>query len=110
MDCIFCKIIKRDIPATIIFEDDDIIAFRDVNPQSPEHILIIPKQHLSSLNATQDSHQMLLGKLMLKAKSLAQDFDKGYRIVINTGEHGGQTVNHIHFHLLAGRPMQWPPG
>ena len=113
MNCIFCKIINRDIPATIVFEDEQLLAFRDIQPQTPDHILVIPKQHIPSLNYTNEEHQHLLGKLALTARNLAETLghsNKGYRIVINTGDDGGQTVHHLHFHLLAGKPMSWPPG
>ena len=113
MNCIFCKIINKTIPANIVLETDDIIAFRDVNPQTPDHVLVIPKKHINSLNEASSAEQHLIGKLILTAQQIAKDFgheDKGYRVVINTGENGGQTVFHIHVHLLAGKPMHWPPG
>jgi histidine triad (HIT) family protein len=113
MDCLFCKIVQRDIPAKIVFENEHILAFRDIHPQCPDHILIIPKYHIPSLSHTIETDEKLLGELMLTARNIAEElghFSKGYRIVLNTGDHGGQTVHHIHLHLLAGKPMGWPPG
>lgn len=113
MNCIFCKIIDKTLPATVVFENENILAFRDIIPQSPDHILIIPKKHLNSLNHATNEDQLLLGQIMLTAKQIAEQLDrkdKGYRLVMNTGDDGGQTVSHIHLHLLAGKPMTWPPG
>lgn len=113
MTCIFCKIIDKTLPANIVFENDELLAFRDITPQSPDHILIIPKKHLHSLNHAAIEDQMLLGNLMLTAKHIAKELgrsEQGYRVVMNVGDHGGQTVSHIHLHLLAGKPMSWPPG
>lgn len=113
MDCLFCRIINREIPADILFEDDDVLAFHDVSPQAPTHILIIPKKHIHNMNHATDEDEKLLGKLMLTAKKMAEQLelnDLGYRLVVNTNDHGGQTVYHIHLHLLGGRQMTWPPG
>lgn len=113
LDCIFCKIAKKEIPAEIVYEDDKIIAFKDTNPASPTHILFIPKDHIDSVNFLDEEHKHLIGEIFLKIKEVAQKMniaEAGYRIVNNCGELGGQTVHHIHFHLLAGRQMQWPPG
>jgi histidine triad (HIT) family protein len=113
MDCLFCKIAEGAIPAAVVFEDQEIIAFRDVNPQAPTHLLLIPKQHIATINETRDEHQALLGKMILRAKKIAQAegfSDTGYRLVMNTNPAGGQTVYHIHLHLLGGRQMTWPPG
>lgn len=113
MTCLFCKIINKEIPATILHEDDDIIAFRDIAPAAPSHILIIPKKHLSTINETDDSSAFLLGRLVLTAKKLATDMnlsESGYRLVFNVNNDGGQTVYHIHLHLLGGRQLTWPPG
>ena len=113
MNCIFCKIAQRLMPTDLIFEDEDCIAFRDIAPQAPQHLLIIPKKHIHSLEHTDHEDQLLLGKLLLIAQKIARDLghhEKGYRIVLNTGENGGQTVSHIHLHLLAGKSMTWPPG
>lgn len=112
-DTLFGKIIRREIPADIVFEDDDVLAFRDVNPQAPVHVLFIPKKPLASLNDAAAGDAMLIGKLVLAACqwARAQGFaDNGYRCVINCNRDGGQTVFHLHLHLLAGRQMHWPPG
>ncbi len=112
-DCIFCKIVKGEIPATKIFENQNLIAFRDIKAASPEHILVIPKAHKASLNEMQLEDQALLGELLLTVKDIAKELGvtkQGYRTVINTGDNGGQTVHHLHVHLLAGRPHTWPPG
>lgn len=112
-DTIFGKIIRREIPADIVFESDDVLAFRDLNPQAPVHVLFIPKQPIATLNEAQPGDAALLGKLLLAAAAYAkaQGFgEDGYRTVINTNTHGGQTVFHLHVHLLAGRQLTWPPG
>ncbi|ACB00202.1 MULTISPECIES: histidine triad nucleotide-binding protein [Cyanophyceae] len=111
-DTIFGKIIRREIPADIVYEDDLALAFRDVNPQAPVHILVIPKKPIPMLTAADDTDQALLGHLLLTVKKIArqENLDKGYRVVINTGEDGGQTVFHLHLHLLGDRPLAWPPG
>ena len=112
-NCIFCKIIAGEIPASKVFENNNVLAFRDINAASPEHILVIPKLHKASLNEFKLEDQSLLGELLLIVKQIAQDLgfsEKGYRTVINTGDHGGQTVHHLHLHLLAGRAHTWPPG
>ncbi len=113
MDCLFCGIIARRIPAKIVFENEVLLAFHDVNPQAPTHILIIPKQHIQNINHATSDDEALLGQLILAAKKIAADeglTDAGYRLVFNTNEHGGQTVYHIHLHLLGGRQLTWPPG
>lgn len=112
-DCIFCKIVKKEIPTRIIYEDKNIIAFNDINPQAPIHILLIPKEHFASLNEIPDEKKDILNLLLLTARQIAREKDiaeKGYRIVLNTAKDSGQEVFHIHFHLLGGRRMQWPPG
>lgn len=112
-DCIFCKIANGQIPSDIIYEDDKVIAFKDLNPQSPTHILIIPKEHIESSNFIDEGNSHLIGHIFVIINKLAKQLgiDKeGYRIVNNCGENGGQTVSHIHFHLLAGRKLSWPPG
>ena len=112
-DTLFGKIIRREIPADIVYEDDDVLAFRDINPQAPVHVLFIPKRAISTLNDATDRDAELIGKLVLTATAWAkkQGFaDDGYRLVMNCNTHGGQTVFHIHVHLLAGRQMTWPPG
>jgi len=112
-DCLFCKIINKEIPARVIYEDQDIFAFEDINPQAPIHILLIPKTHYASLNDVPEDKQDLLGHLLLQAKKIAAEKglkEDGFRMVLNTGRNSGQEVFHIHFHLLGGRPMTWPPG
>lgn len=109
---IFTKIINREIPADIVYEDDLCIAFRDVNPQAPTHILLIPKTEVASLDELEGEHQDLLGHMLLKVKQIAGDagLAGGYRIVANCGEDGGQSVDHLHIHILGGRKLHWPPG
>lgn len=112
-DCLFCKIIAGDIPSTKVYEDDEILAFRDIEPQAPEHIIIIPKSHISSANELSEDNCQVVGKIFAVAAKIAKDLgfaQNGYRVVNNCGEDGGQTVGHIHFHLLGGRSLQWPPG
>ncbi|GMR09073.1 MAG: histidine triad nucleotide-binding protein [Gammaproteobacteria bacterium] len=112
-DCLFCKMVSAEIQPDRVYEDDEVLAFRDISPQAPVHILIIPKQHIATLNDASEGHAMLMGKLMLVAKQLAvqEGIDQdGYRTVINCNQHGGQAVYHIHVHLLGGRQMGWPPG
>ena len=112
-DCLFCKIRDGEIPADIVFENDDVLAFRDVNSQAPTHILLIPKKHIATVNDLSVEDESIMGKLYSAAKSLAADegvSDDGYRLVVNCNEKAGQTVFHIHMHLLAGRSMTWPPG
>jgi len=111
--CIFCKIINKEIPASMVFEDEKMIAFNDINPQAPIHILLIPREHFSSLNEIPEEKKNILSHLLLKARQIAQKkgiAEKGYRIVLNTAKDSGQEVFHIHLHLLGGRRMQWPPG
>ncbi len=111
--CIFCKIIKGEIPATKVLENDDVLAFRDINPASPHHILVIPKIHKASLNDFEDADAEILGKLLIAARKIAAQegfAENGYRVVNNIGDDGGQTVSHMHLHVLAGRRHQWPPG
>ena len=112
VDCLFCKILAAEIPANRIYEDELCIGFPDINPQAPTHLLVVPKEHIPSLSRALADHKPLLGHLMETAAHLAraQKLEKGYRVVINTGEDGGQTVHHLHLHLLGGRSMSWPPG
>lgn len=113
MDCIFCKIANKEIPSTIVYEDEDVMAFNDLNPEAPVHILVIPKKHIESLNAASEEDQRLLGKIMLTIAKIAAEqgiAGTGYRVVNNCGEQGGQTVMHLHFHLMGGREMLWPAG
>ena len=112
-DCLFCKMVNGDIPPDKVYEDDEVLAFNDINPQAPVHVLIIPKKHIATLNDADDSDTRVLGKLSQVASKLAKDggyADDGYRIVMNCNTAGGQAVYHIHLHLLAGRQMSWPPG
>ena len=112
MDCIFCKIASGTIPATLLFQDDDVVAFADLNPQAPVHVLIIPRRHIVSLAQVVATDNTLLGHMFGTVAELARTLKlaNGYRTVINTGPDGGQTVEHIHIHLLGGRGMAWPPG
>jgi histidine triad (HIT) family protein len=112
-DCLFCKIIAREIPASIVYEDDRILAFNDINPQAPIHVLVVPKRHVESLNALVPEDDASVGEVVRRAAAIAQErgiSDAGYRTVFNTNRGAGQTVFHIHLHLLGGRPMHWPPG
>ncbi|WGV23724.1 histidine triad nucleotide-binding protein [Halotia branconii] len=111
-ETIFSKIIRREIPANIVYEDDLALAFKDVNPQAPVHILVIPKKPIPQLADAESSDHAVLGHLLLTAKRIAEEagLKKGYRVVINTGADGGQTVHHLHLHILGGRQMTWPPG
>ena len=112
-DCIFCKIINKEIPTSIVFEDEKMIAFNDINSQAPIHILLIPREHFASLNDIPEEKKNILSHLLLKARQIAQEkgiAEKGYRIVLNTEKDSGQEVFHIHLHLLGGRRMHWPPG
>jgi histidine triad (HIT) family protein len=110
-DCLFCRIVRREIPATVVFEDDHVVAFRDINPQAPTHIVVVPREHVASLNDTADA--ALIGRLSLAAAKIARTegvAESGYRTVVNTNRDAGQTVFHIHLHLLGGRHLSWPPG
>lgn len=110
-ECLFCRIASGDIPSALVAETDDTVAFRDINPQAPLHVLVIPRVHVDSLASATD--QALLGSLLSVAARIAKEqgySESGYRTVINTGPDGGQSVSHLHVHLLAGRPLDWPPG
>jgi histidine triad (HIT) family protein len=112
-DCLFCKIITRDIPASIVYEDDHIVAFDDINPQAPTHVLIIPKRHIATLNDLSQEDDRLVGEMVRGAATIAKErglATGGFRTVFNTNRGAGQTVFHIHLHLLGGRAMNWPPG
>ena len=112
-ECIFCKIAEGGIPAEVVYEDDDLVAFRDLNPQAPTHVLVIPRKHIPTTNDLTDEDARLMGKLVLAARDIAQQegiAEAGYRTVLNCNAAAGQTVFHIHLHLLGGRPMGWPPG
>lgn len=110
--CLFCKIVAKQIPAKILFEDDDVLAFHDINPGAPTHVLVIPKEHLTSLRDGTPEHTALLGKLLLACAKAADlsGLTGGYRVVANTGPDAGQSVFHLHLHVLGGRSMAWPPG
>ncbi|TJX14732.1 histidine triad nucleotide-binding protein [Tissierella creatinini] len=112
MDCLFCKIINKEIPTDFIYEDEKVVAFKDISPQAPVHILIIPKDHIPSNDDITHENSAIVGHVFVLAKNLAKEYglEEGYRIVNNCKEHGGQSVNHIHFHVLGGRQMLWPPG
>ncbi|MFQ5536761.1 MAG: histidine triad nucleotide-binding protein [Gemmatimonadota bacterium] len=112
-ECLFCRIATGDIPAQVVRETEDFVAFRDINPQAPTHILVIPREHVTSLDGADDEHRDLLGALLLLARDVAREegiAEDGYRTVLNVGADGGQTVHHLHLHLLGGRAMGWPPG
>lgn len=111
-DCIFCKIGSGEIPSKKVYEDDNILAFHDLSPRAPVHVLIIPKKHIASLDDTNDGDILVLGELLVKIKEIAKELGlvNGYRLVSNCGNDGMQTVNHLHFHLMGKRQMQWPPG
>ena len=112
-DCLFCKMVAGEIQPDVVFEDDDVLAFRDVNPQAPLHVLVIPKTHIKTTNDLNAENIGLVGKMYLAARQIAMDegvADPGYRMVMNCNSDAGQSVYHIHLHLLAGRPMHWPPG
>lgn len=112
-DCIFCKIAAGDIPAELVYEDDLVVAFRDLSPQAPTHILVIPRRHISTLNDLEAGDEAIVGRMVAVAARIAKDEgldEAGYRTVMNCNEAGGQTVFHIHLHLLGGRMMNWPPG
>lgn len=110
-DCLFCRIVSGDIPATRVAENEYALAFRDINPQAPTHVLVVPRAHFASLDDVTES--AVIGEVMLMAASVAREAGldgSGYRVVLNTGAHGGQTVAHLHAHVLGGRAMHWPPG
>ena len=112
-DTLFSRIIRRELPAEIVHEDDHVVAFRDIHPQAPVHVLFVPREPIPTLDAATPAHAELLGRLMLAAAAYAREAgfaERGYRVVMNCNEHGGQTVFHIHLHLLAGRHLTWPPG
>lgn len=112
-DCLFCKMINGEIKPDVVLETNDVLAFRDINPQAPTHVLVVPKQHISTINDLQADHEALIGKLYLAAQEVARKegvSESGYRTVMNCGEGAGQSVFHIHLHVLGGRKMKWPPG
>lgn len=113
-DCIFCKIAQKEIPSSLVYEDESVVAFKDLEPQAPVHVLVIPKKHIESLLALSTEDRELTAHILCDVvPALAKKFGvdaKGFRVVANTGDEGGQSVKHLHFHLLGGRSMQWPPG
>lgn len=112
-DCLFCNIAEKKIPAEVVYEDENLVVFEDISPQAPIHLLLIPRKHIPTLNDLNKQDQELVGKLIFQAKQLAAErgvSEEGYRLVINCNENAGQEVFHIHVHLLAGRPLNWPPG
>ncbi len=112
-DCLFCKITAKSIPSKPVFENPSVYAFHDISPQAPVHVLILPKKHLSGLNALTPEESALMAEVLLATKEIARQLkigETGYRLVSNQGKDGGQTVGHLHFHLLGGRAMEWPPG
>ncbi|MGC9287171.1 MAG: histidine triad nucleotide-binding protein [Hydrogenobaculum sp.] len=112
MECIFCKIANKEIKSDIVYEDELLVAFKDIKPVAPTHVLIIPKKHIDGVQALKEEDEALVGKMIVKAKEIADQLGlkEGYRLVFNIGEHGGQTINHIHLHVIGGRPLMWPPG
>ena len=113
MNCIFCKIATGEIPATIVYKDEQVTAFRDIHPAAPTHVLIIPNKHIASINEAVPTDEALLGHLFVSARKIAEMDginESGYRVIVNTGEHGGQTVHHLHMHVLGGQTMQHPMG
>lgn len=111
-NCLFCKIAQGKLETDLLFETENVVAFRDINPVAPTHILIIPKKHISSLAHLEAEDTNLMGEIIQATSDLADEerLAEGYRVVVNTGSHGGQTVGHLHFHLIGGRSLQWPPG
>ena len=112
-DCLFCKILAGDIPADVVYESDDVLAFRDINPQAPVHVLVIPRRHIATINELESGDRELVGGLFVAARAIAEAeglAEAGYRVVMNCQEGAGQSVFHIHLHLLGGRGLRWPPG
>lgn len=113
MDCVFCKIINKEIPSDVIYEDSDVIAFNDLDPQAPIHFLVIPKKHIQSITTLDEADSQIISRIFASIKKLASEKgldENGYRVVSNVGEDGGQSVPHLHFHVLGGRGFEWPPG
>jgi histidine triad (HIT) family protein len=111
-DCLFCRIVAKELPAEVVLDQDEVLAFRDVNPQAPTHVLVIPKQHIASLEAVAEDHGELLAALVAAVNQVARadGVAGGFRVVTNIGRAAGQSVDHLHLHVLGGRPMSWPPG
>lgn len=112
-DCIFCRIVNKQIPSRIVYEDDSILAFHDIDPKAPVHVLVIPKQHISSVNEVTQENSQVIAHLFANLPKIAEKLgikDSGYRVVINCGKDAGQAVNHLHYHVLGGRSLTWPPG
>lgn len=113
MDCLFCRIVEKQIPSTVVYEDAEMLAFRDINPEAPFHVLVIPKKHIGSLAEVTGADEQLVGRMLGKIRDIAAKEglnDEGWRVVANTGARAGQSVKHLHFHLLGGRHFHWPPG
>jgi histidine triad (HIT) family protein len=113
MDCLFCKIIEKQIPASIVYEDGRVVAFNDINPQAPTHVLVVPKEHIATPLDIADEHNELIGHMFQVAANIAKErgiAERGFRALMNCNAEAGQSVFHIHLHILGGRPMQWPPG
>jgi histidine triad (HIT) family protein len=113
MDCLFCKIVRGEIPASMVYQDDDVVAFNDINPQAPMHVLVVPRKHIDTTNDITEADEPLIGKMLRRGAALARDrgfAERGYRTVFNCHREAGQTVFHIHLHVLGGRPLGWPPG
>ena len=112
-DCLFCKIVKREIPASIVYEDDHVLAFNDINPQGPTHVLVVPKRHVASLNELTPGDDQIVGEVVRRAAAIAKErgiSESGFRVLFNTNRGAGQTVFHVHLHLIGGRSLSWPPG
>ena len=112
-DCLFCRIVRKEIPASVVYEDDDVLVFNDINPQAPLHALVIPRRHIASLNELSGGDDALVGQMVRRAAAIAREkgyADRGFRTVFNTNAEAGQTVFHIHLHVLGGRKLTWPPG
>ncbi len=113
MGCLFCNILEKKVPANVVYEDENALAFRDIRPVAPTHVLVIPKKHIASIHELEAGHVETMGQMMLAARKVAEQLglvDDGFRLVINDGDQAGQTVHHIHVHVLGGRQMTWPPG
>lgn len=113
MNCLFCKIAAKEVPASVVYEDDDILAFEDIDPKAPVHLLVIPRKHIATLNDLSEEDVDLIGRIMFVAKRLGKDRgidEEGYRVVVNCNRGGGQAVFHLHAHILGGRQLSWPPG